>query len=271
MTIERLRLTQTLGAITVGVWASLLLSESAIALGIVPQESESAPLCQVSAKPIASDLHPVEQVARSTTVRIIAGRTAGSGVVIARSGNTYTAITNWHVLSYGRPEILTPDRQRHALLGNAIQIDRADLAVVRFQSSQSYTVATIATEPVMEGDVVYASGFPMYGRSGTTLNAGVDGLQFTAGRVSLLLDRSLSDGYRLGYTNAIEVGMSGGPIFNAEGKLVGINGRTAGRDPGFGAYVYQDGTAPPNELLNLMIASSWGIPISVETLARYPN
>ena len=56
--------------------------------------------------------------------------------------------------------------------------------------------------------------------------------------------------------------MSGGPIFNAEGLLVGINGRGKYRDPGFGVYAFEDGSEPTPELLEKMVKSSWGIPIS---------
>lgn len=208
----------------------------------------------------------VEQMARTTTVRIFSGRTAGSGVIIARTGQVYTAVTNWHVLGYGTLAVVTPDGRRHKLLGQAVQLGRADLAIVRFRSARTYAIAPISVNPVTAGDSLYAAGFPLYGASGTTLEAGIAGFRLTVGRASLVLERSLVDGYRLGYTNAIQVGMSGGPIFNTQGELVGINGRTAGRDPGFGAYVYQDGTVPPDSLLSVMVASSWGIPIKPNTI-----
>ena len=58
-----------------------------------------------------------------------------------------------------------------------------------------------------------------------TFDLGIEAFNFTTGEVSLLPEKSLSQGYRLGYTNDIKVGMSGGPIFNDLGLLIGINGQ----------------------------------------------
>ncbi|MEG4986296.1 hypothetical protein QUB08_11060 [Microcoleus sp. BR0-C5] len=52
----------------------------------------------------------------------------------------------------------------------------------------------------------------------------------------MLLLKSLPQGYRLGYTNEVKIGMSRDPIFNAKGFLIGINGRGKYRDPNFGVY-----------------------------------
>ncbi|MEG4114000.1 MULTISPECIES: hypothetical protein [unclassified Microcoleus] len=60
--------------------------------------------------------------------------------------------------------------------------------------------------------------------------------------VSVLLPKSLAQGYSLGYTNEVKIGMSGSPIFNAKGFLVGINGRGKYRDPNFGVYAFEDGS-----------------------------
>ncbi|MCP2727067.1 serine protease [Limnofasciculus baicalensis] len=56
--------------------------------------------------------------------------------------------------------------------------------------------------------------------------------------------KSMALGYRLGYTNEIVEGMSGGPIFNSKGLLVGINGRMKYGEPAFGIYGFEDGTQP---------------------------
>jgi hypothetical protein len=83
------------------------------------------------------------------------------------------------------------------------------------------------------------------------------------GFVELLLPKSLPQGSSLGYTNEVKIGMSGGPIFNAKGFLVGINGRAKYRNPDFEVYTFEDATEPTAELLEKMVKSSWGIPISI--------
>ncbi|HAJ64669.1 MAG TPA: serine protease, partial [Cyanobacteria bacterium UBA8543] len=67
------------------------------------------------------------------------------------------------------------------------------------------------------------------------------GFVLTTGQVSLLLNRALVGGYQVGYTNEIQKGMSGGPILNRQGKLVGINGMH--KYPLWGdPYIYKDGS-----------------------------
>jgi hypothetical protein len=83
------------------------------------------------------------------------------------------------------------------------------------------------------------------------------------GEVSIVPVKSLPQGYRLGYTNDTKIGMSGSPIFNDAGLLVAIHGRGKYRDPGFGVYIFEDGSEPPPEQLEQMVKSSWGIPIEV--------
>ena len=57
--------------------------------------------------------------------------------------------------------------------------------------------------------------------------------------------------------------MSGSPIFNTDGFLVGIHGRGKYRDPGFGVYIFEDGSEPSPAQLEQMIEASWGIPIGI--------
>ena len=87
-------------------------------------------------------------------------------------------------------------------------------------------------------------------------------LQDSMGEVSLLLERSLSEGYGLGYTNEVEQGMSGGPVLNESGQLVGINGRLKYPLQGIDVFTFVDGTKPSIELFKQMEALSWAIPIS---------
>lgn len=206
----------------------------------------------------------VQRLAQLTTVRILTPTASGSGAIVARQGQTYTVLTSWHVLAFSdQRTIITPDGRRYPLRSSR-QLGNTDLAIAQFSSDARYEVVRISTEPVVIGDRVFAAGFPMYQRGTltTTFDQGIRAFRLTTGEVSLLPAKSLAQGYGLGYTNDISVGMSGGPIFNTKGLLIGINGRVKNRDPDFGVYAFEDGTEPSPALLQQMVSSSWGIPIS---------
>lgn len=102
---------------------------------------------------------------------------------------------------------------------------------------------------------VFAAGFPYDSEQ----------LRFTSGKISLLSDKPLAGGYQIGYTNDILQGMSGDPILNQSGKLIGVNGKTA-----FAildsAYRFKDGSHPTASQLQLLRDSSWGV--LIETIAE---
>jgi len=212
----------------------------------------------------------VRRLAQLTTVRILSGNASGSGVIVKRQGQVYTLLTSWHVVAFGsKYSIITPDNRRYSPIFPPKQLGNQDLAVIQFRSLANYTIAPISQAPAMVGEKVFAAGFPMYqpGTINTTFDRGIQIFQFTSGEVSLLLPKSLYQGYRLGYTNDIAVGMSGGPIFNANGLLIGINGRVKNRDPDFGVYAFEDGSEPSPAMLQQMMNSSWGIPINKYVVA----
>lgn len=199
---------------------------------------------------------------QSATVRIVKTDSAGSGVIIARQGNTYSVLTNWHVVDSSNPVILTVDDQQHQLLTAPQQLGNLDLALLQFTSEVAYPVAPVARSLPQVGDQVYAAGFPLEISDADSIDLGNDAFRLTQGQVSIIPSKSLPQGYQLGYTNDTAIGMSGSPIFNTEGSLVAIHGRGKYRDPSFGVYIFEDGSEPPPEQLEQMIQSSWGIPLS---------
>ena len=214
----------------------------------------------------------VYEVARQITVRILGDSSSGSGVIVKQQQNTYTVLTSAHVVADSPGEgytILTGDGFIH--LAKRLHIARLkgiDLALIQFTSSHSYQVAELGNaNDVGVGAVVYATGFPNW-RSisidiiGNTHNWGLKAFSLTVGRVSIMLNKPLQEGYQLGYTNEIEGGMSGGPVLNNQGKLVGINGRLKYPFQGINAFVFIDGTLPSELLFQQMETLSWAIPIT---------
>lgn len=197
----------------------------------------------------------VENLARQATVRIKNSKSSGSGTIVRRSGQTYTVLTNWHVVALDRGDrtIVTSDGKIYQLLGIPRRLGNNDLAIVQFRSTTEYKIPLISDRPAVLGEPLLAAGFP----------AGAGELTLAPGFVKLLLPKSLPQGYSLGYTSEVKIGMSGGPIFNATGFLVGINGRGKYREPDFGVYAFADGSEPTPELLAEMVKSSWGIPIDI--------
>jgi hypothetical protein len=109
------------------------------------------------------------------------------------------------------------------------------------------------------GNEVYAAGFP-YNSDANNSQSIQEEFTFTEGKINMISELSFRGGYQIGYTNKIEKGMSGGPIFNNKGQIVGINGRH--KYPIWGnPYVFEDGSIANPEKKEEMSQLSWGIPI----------
>lgn len=213
----------------------------------------------------------VSEIAKRVTVRVLANNGAGSGVIINRQGQTYTVLTCDHVLAErddNNYTILTSDGRTYpARRLPSPQFGDKDLALVQFISEQSYQVVAMGNSNVSIGEDVYAAGFPNWHWVNPkaiedTRNWGTRAFRLTKGNVGMIADRSLPRGYQLGYTNEIENGMSGGPVLDSNGRLIGINGRLKFPPQGIGVYRFADGTMPSPALFQRMEALSWAIPIA---------
>ena len=174
----------------------------------------------------------VDNIAKQVTVRIATPKldSHGSGVIIAKDGNTYYVATAGHVVNPdGEYQIVTPDGETYDLDNQTINKSEAyDLAILSFTSDKDYDVATLGNYTVAANrdQVVFVSGFP-------NLEENTSPQRMITGGKAILKDEtdvstkdfySLQDnGEGLLYTNISYGGMSGGAILDSQGKLVGIN------------------------------------------------
>lgn len=176
----------------------------------------------------AASARDVARVAVPTTVRIdnpLSPANGGSGVIIAEKSGVYTVLTANHVVSNPNVpyEIYTSKGETYPII-NVQTLQSApgapDLAVVTFEASEKQAIAALADSDQAEiGSGVYISGYPM----GVTVNAERE-YEFTSGVVSSLR-RSEANGYNIRYDALTRRGMSGGPVFDVNGRVLGIHGQ----------------------------------------------
>jgi serine protease Do len=214
-------------------------------------------------------LDKIDEIARSVSVKVSAKDILGSGAIVFRQGDVYTVVTNKHVLRSENPPywINTPDGKSHeAKFVDRIAFAKYDLALLQFRSeTTAYNVAAIGNSSKLAvGDEVFAAGYPHRLEKNPIDNSNPSshlvGLAIRPGRISIILDQNLEEGYKIGYTNDVEKGMSGGPLLNDRGELVGINGKHA--YPLWDAPdIYEDNSQPCQPLQDLINRSSLAIPI----------
>lgn len=221
----------------------------------------------------------ISNIAAAISVKVLGEDVLGSGFIVRQEDKKYVVITNQHVLRAGEApySIQTPD-------GNIYPAEIApdliatkyeyDLAVLQFKADASYPTAKIGNSLYLEvGELIFAAGFP-YAELETERLASTSlrqplsnrftGLTLKSGRISIILNKALEEGYQIGYTNDVKKGMSGGPLLNSRGEVVGVNGKHAyplWESPEF----YQDGSQPCPDLQKLITRSSLAIPIEKTT------
>jgi S1-C subfamily serine protease len=244
----------------------LLLTLTASALGIAAikpwvlnsqptQLSQSAKVADNSSRQV--NPQAAQAVAAKVTVRIRVGQGFGSGVLLGKKGNTYLVLTNAHVIrEQADLNIQTSDGQSYpARRVKDLQVGKFDVALLEFTSTRAYQLAKIDSNrdnfALAEGTKLVAAGFA---RDANTLKV-------VAGEVKQLPQEPFVNGTQVGYktTGDIEQGMSGGPILDEAGNLVGINSTYA--YPIKPVYTYADGTRAAADRVAEYRQANWGVPI----------
>lgn len=208
------------------------------------------------AQPTNYELTPpdIETIATTVTVKLLSS-TPGSGVIIARQGNTYYVLTARHVVESILPgeemAVLTHDGKEHQVNTNNIQKlpDYLDLALVEFSAEEDYQVVTISSYQYplyqtrdyelgfQDNDhkpYVFVAGWA-FNNPKLVFNPGIlfDNSASAISNPDILNPEKVTQdfrGYELTYTNLTSPGMSGGPVLDSNGRLIAIHGRADGKE-----------------------------------------
>jgi serine protease Do len=147
------------------------------------------------------------------------GRGAGAGVAVERRG---LIVTNAHVARGRRATITTHDGRRMAG-GVVARDDGLDLAAIRVDADDLFTLESGDSQALRPGQLVLAIGHPLGVNDAVTV--GIVSRAPEPGDPRELIASNIT----------LNRGNSGGPLLDAAGKLIGINAMVAG--PGLGLAV----------------------------------
>ena len=190
---------------------------SALTLGVQPAATTT------KIEQLAQALTP-EQVnlrAKQITVRID-GANTGSGAIISHNNGVYTVLSNWHVMkNQGEYLVQTIDGRQHPVNPDSIkQLSELDLAILQFNSNQNYQLAEMGnSQRLNEGQNLYFAGYP-----GELRQEDNRYYRFFSVNLVGILPKSTEKGYALIYNGEAFPGMSGGPVFDKNGMMIGIHG-----------------------------------------------
>lgn len=209
---------------------------------------------------------------RSISIEVRAhGKTIGSGVLLHRQQQVYTVVTNAHVIQAASApfQLRTHDGQIYATaLIRPPTGQNRDLSILRFKTKRTYAVAKFAIASPKIGDRVWSAGFPIINDTDSEPTKAARRLNTVSGQITQILPIAISGGYKIGFDRGIRKGMSGGPMLDRSGELVGINGVHANplwETP----EILENGSTVSDALQEKINNSSWGIPIEyVRSYAR---
>jgi tetratricopeptide (TPR) repeat protein len=239
-----------------------------------PWRTDSSPQTPPPSIRLTLNATQVANIAEQISVRID-GQNPGSGILLSKQGQTYFVLTAAHVVATpDEYDVITPDGQKYKV--NYAQVKKlpgVDLAVVPFTSARNYQLAKIGnSSQVQRGNPAFVAGWPT---GGNAINNPT--LLFQQGIISANSQISQSDGYSLIYTNNTLPGMSGGPVLNSQGEVIGVHGRgeterqQATQNANVVLKVGYNLGVPINTFLNLAPKAGINIPLVATAAAPRPT
>ena len=201
---------------------------AALAVTVLTAGGRSAVAAGVDPAVLAAEARRVETIRRASAaaVAIFAGAEGGgSGVLVSPDGY---ALTNFHVVQPAGVALtcgLADGRLYDAVL---VGLDpTGDVALVKLLGREDFPFATLAdSDAVAVGDWCFAAGNPfllatdLIPSISAGIVSGTHRYQFPAGTILEYTDCIQTDA-------AINPGNSGGGLFDAAGRLIGVNGRAS--------------------------------------------
>ncbi len=245
----------------------------------------------------ALTINEIENIAREITVLIYPPGETGSGIIIGREGNKYYVLTALHVVEFiggnDEADLKTYDGENHSINVTNIQKlpNNIDLAVLEFTSDRNYRIATLSNfnyqvyrdreypsadynrgqslqQP--EKPYIFLSGWPAEYENGELKWRFNPGILFDNSGTSVSNPLVGSRGYELLYTNLSAPGMSGGPVLDTQGRVIGVHGRADGKkitsdNEIVGQFLEEEG----KYTVRIKFGLSLGIPI--QTFTQWAN
>ncbi|MEL6495735.1 MAG: GUN4 domain-containing protein [Cyanobacteria bacterium J06623_7] len=215
--------TNKINQLTVVSAVSSILISGLLATIAPPQANALQNQQTIDNTAIAQSLRPEEVNLRAKQIIVrIDGASFGSGSIIEHNGDRYKVLTNWHVMqNQGGYTVQTIDGRKHEVIPASIQqLEDLDLAIFEFASNQNYQTAELGNSGnANEGQTVYFAGYP-----GELRREDNRYYRFFTANLVGILPRATENGYSLIYNGEAFPGMSGGPVFNRQGLMIGVHG-----------------------------------------------
>lgn len=241
---------------------------------------------------LAIPLEKIKNTARKVTVKIRTPGSPGTGVIIGKTNNSYYVLTAQHVVNVIAPKekgsITTNDNNQYFFTGKSVNDlpNQIDLAVIKFESEKDYPIATLSNYQYdidknrnyginnnkgknnsnslkQEKRYIFVSGYPITKSDvGHIFNPGIlyDDTGSAVSNPQVTNPETSFTGYQMLYTNLTHPGMSGGPILNTNGHLIGIHGRADGKKIGKNNEIIQQYLNEFGSPVRVKFGLSLGIP-----------